>query len=215
MPMTKKLILTMAMVLLSVSTSAWAGGPGEVRYIIVASLPVETKGLSAMAPVVHTGAGKVKAAIGTYDAILQYQPELVINYGTAGSVSGVSGLHRVDVIIQRDMDARGFGIPRGVTPMSNEPLPEARGIVLGTGDSFVVDAEQALEGLEIRVDMVDMEAFAIEEVAEHLGVKFVSYKYVSDSADDGAATDWEANAAKGASLFAELLEKEYGKSSLL
>ena len=113
------------------------------------------------------------------------------------------------------LDTRGFGIPRGVTPMSDEAqLPEARGVVLGTGDSFVIDSAQALEGLEIRVDMVAMEAFAIKKVANHLGVDFVSYKYVSNASDAEAAYDWKANAAKGAALFTEVLEKEYSASLL-
>lgn len=202
--------LTAALFFLTAAASA----AEPVRYIIVAALPSETKGLADYAPVVHTGAGKVNAAIVTYDAILRYKPDLVINYGTAGGVSDVKGLHRVDVIVQRDMDARGFGFPRGVTPMSGENLPEARGIVLGTGDSFVTDSAQALEGLEIRVDMVDMEGFAVEKTAAHLGVKFVAYKYVSDSADEEAASDWEANVAKGIALFSEVLEKNYGKSLL-
>lgn len=99
------------------------------RYIIVAALEMETHELEQLAPVVHTGVGKVNAAIKLYEAILKYQPSLVVNYGTAGAISKLSGLLKVDTFIQRDMDTRGIGTPRGVTPFGDtEALPDARGI---------------------------------------------------------------------------------------
>ncbi|MGI9337490.1 MAG: 5'-methylthioadenosine nucleosidase [Gammaproteobacteria bacterium] len=187
---------------------------GGGRYIIVAAVPQETKGLSAFAPVVHTGVGKVSAAIALFEAVNKYRPSLVINYGSAGAVGGLVGLHRVDTFVERDMDARALGFARGVAPFSAEGLPPAEGIVLGSGDSFVTDIGE-LEGLDIRIDLVDMEGFALHKVCRRLGIDFAAYKYVSDDADDEAAGDWEVNAAKGAALFAEVLRKEYGKSSLL
>ena len=184
------------------------------RYIIVAAVPQETQGLDAFAPVVHTGVGKVSAAIALFEAVIQYRPSLVINYGSAGAVGGLTGLHKVGTFVQRDMDARALGFARGVVPFSAGGLPPAKGVVLGSGDSFVTDIAE-LEGLDIRIDLVDMEGFALREVCRRLGVDFAAYKYVSDDADDAAAEDWQANAAKGAALFAEVLQKEYGKSSLL
>ena len=57
------------------------------RYIIVAALTMETPELEQLAPVIHTGVGKVNAAIKLYEAILLHQPDLVVNYGTAGAIS--------------------------------------------------------------------------------------------------------------------------------
>ncbi len=206
---------TVALLLFAAPASFARAEENARRYIIVSAVPQETPGLSAFAPVVHTGVGKVRAALGLYEAILLHRPALVINYGTAGAVGELRGLHRVGTIVERDMDARALGVPRGVAPLSGDSLPEAKGVVLGTGDSFVTDPEAALEGLGVRVDLVDMEGYALLKVCERLGVEFAAYKYVSDEADDDAASDWEANAAKGAALFAKVLEKEYGKSSLL
>ena len=107
------------------------------KYIIVAALEQETPDLINFAPVVHTGIGKVNASIKLYEAILHYQPNLVINYGTAGSVSGKAGLLKVETFIQRDMDVRGLGFERGITPFEEtDTLPEPKGIVLASGDSF-------------------------------------------------------------------------------
>ena len=195
------------------ASSDYDGAP--LRYIVVAAVPQETKGLDTFAPVIHTGVGKVSAAIALFEAINQYRPALVINYGSAGAVGGLVGLHKIDTFVERDMDARALGFARGVVPFSGEDLPPAEGVILGSGDSFVTDIAAGLEGLAIRIDLVDMEGFALYKVCQRLGIDFAAYKYVSDDADNEAADDCEANAAKGAALFAEVLRKEYGKSSLL
>jgi len=189
--------------------------PTPSKYIIVAALDMETPGLDQFAPVIHTGVGKLNAAISLFEAILFHKPELVINYGTAGTVNGKTGLHKVDTFIQRDMDVRGLGVPRGVTPFAiQEKLPTAKGIVLASGDSFVTDSDLHLEGLDIEIDLIDMEGYALNTVCAHHNTQFDCYKYVTDSTDDEASNDWVENVAKGASLFLTLLEKEYGKSLL-
>ncbi len=185
------------------------------RYLIVAALAMETPNLEYLAPVVHTGIGKLNAAIQLYKAILFYKPDLVINYGTAGAVSGKSGLLKVETFVQRDMDVRGLGVPRGVTPFMDDELPEAKGIVLASGDSFVTDSELHLEGLEIAIDLIDMEAFALHKVCQHHHTAFACYKYVTDNTDDEASTDWGKNVAKGAQLFEAILLRDYGHSLLL
>jgi adenosylhomocysteine nucleosidase len=185
------------------------------KFIIAAALELETPDLDQFAPVVHTGIGKLNAAIKLFEAILFYKPELVINYGTAGTVSGKSGLLKVNTFVQRDMDVRGLGVPRGVTPFMDEELPKAKGIVLASGDTFVTDSELHLEGLDIPVDLIDMEAFALHKVCQHHDTLFDCYKYVTDSTDDDASDDWTENVAKGATLFIDLLEREYGHSELL
>lgn len=179
------------------------------------ALEAELADAATIAPIVHTGVGKVNAAIHLYEAILQYQPELVINYGTAGALNGHSGLLKVDTIVQHDIDARGIGFERGTTPFSDQGLPKAKGIVLGSGDHFVTDPQRDLEGLGITVDLVDMEGFALQAVCQHTGVAFDCYKYMSDGGDTEAGADWKDNVAKGSAAFTELVLREYGRSGLL
>ncbi|MCP3924679.1 MAG: 5'-methylthioadenosine nucleosidase [Desulfobacterales bacterium] len=193
---------------------------GEItpqKYIIVVAMKSEiaASGIDKYAPVIYTGLGKVNAAIKLYEAILDYKPELVINYGTAGAVKkGVSGLFHVETFVQRDMDVRALGFKRGVTPFSNRKLPKIKGIVLGTGDSFVTNTKKQLEGLTVRIDLVDMEGYALKEVADHMKIQFKCYKNVSDSADSKAKDDWEKNIIKGAKLFKKVLNEKYGVSKL-
>lgn len=212
-------IFTLLLFSLLFSTALSADNNSEKKYIIVAALESETdvqnSHLDKFAPIVYTGVGKVNAAIKLYEAILKYHPDLVINYGTAGSIDEKSGLFHIDTFVQRDMDVRPLGIERGITPFENDKLPKAKGVVLGTGDSFVTDPKKQLEGLNIHLNLVDMEGFALKKVCQHLGVQFESYKHVSDNASSGASDDWKKNVAKGVHLFKEILQKEYGYSALL
>lgn len=188
----------------------------SIKYLLVAALEDETCGLERFGPIIHTGLGKVNAAIKLYDAVAKYQPELVINYGTAGALGQHKGLYEVESFVQHDMDVRGLGYARGVTPFSDsEFLPDAKGIVLATGDSFIVDKAKQLEGLAAHVDLVDMEGFALNEVCRHFAIPFACYKFVSDSGDGDAAEDWKSNVAKGVSLFSEVLMGKYGVSGFL
>ncbi len=186
-----------------------------MKYIIVAALADEVRALERFAPVIITGVGKVNAAIGLYQAIVKHRPELVINYGTAGAVTDLLGLHRIEDFVQLDMDVRALGFARGITPFSDETLPEKQGLLLGTGDSFVTDVSKQLEGLSIQVDLVDMEGYALNKVCQHHGVVFESYKFVSDSADEAAAEDWSNSVKDGTHVFAELLINKYGISDLV
>ena len=185
-----------------------------MKYIIVTALADEAEGLEKYAPVVHTGIGKVNACIKMYEAILKYQPQLVINYGTAGGISKLVGLHKVAHFVQADMDVRGLDFPRGITPLMGEVLPKKAGIVLGTTDSFITNADKQLEGLSIDVDLVDMEAYALKKVCEHHGIDFEAYKFISDDANEEAGTDWKGAVKKGTHLFAAVLIDQYGKSKL-
>jgi adenosylhomocysteine nucleosidase len=186
-----------------------------MKYIIVTALADEADGLNEFAPVIHTGIGKVNACIKLYEAILTYSPDLVINYGTAGGVSDLVGLHKVAHFVQADMDVRGLDFPRGITPLMNEKLPIKQGIVLGTSDSFITDANKQLEGLGIEIDLVDMEAYALKKVCEHHNVDFEAYKFISDNANQEAGTDWTNSVKKGTHLFSEVLKNTLGVSSLL
>jgi len=185
-----------------------------MKYIIVTALEDEAQGLEKYAPVVHTGIGKVNACIKLYEAILRYQPDLVLNYGTAGGISKLVGLHKIAHFVQIDMDVRGLDFPRGITPLTGEKLPMKQGVVLGTGDSFITDTEKQLEGLGIDIDLVDMEGYALKKVCEHHHVDFEAYKFISDNANQDAGDDWKIAVSMGTHLFEELLQKKFGLSFL-
>ena len=101
---------------------------------------------------------------------------------------------------QRDMDVQALNFPKGVTPFSGEVLPEKKGIVLGTGDNFITNAKEQLKGLEIEIDLVDMEGYALKKVADDLGVPLESIN-MSATTPKEAAQDWTKTVQKELKLF--------------
>ena len=186
------------------------------NVLIVSALEVETQGkLDDWKPhnLLITGVGIVNAAYNltrrlavegsiNYDARLN----LVINYGTAGSRK-IKKKTLVDCtkFIQRDMDVTGLGFMRGETPFEDTPPitiqstsefnPIGRKATCGTGDSFVEDRSQYYG------EVVDMEAYSLAKVCHHFDIPFISFKYITDGADEQAHEDWEANLADGIEEF--------------
>ena len=58
---------------------------------IISALPVEW-GNEIIDDVSFSGVGKINATITTLEVIEKYKPTMIINYGTAGSTKGVTGL---------------------------------------------------------------------------------------------------------------------------
>jgi adenosylhomocysteine nucleosidase len=181
----------------------------DKKYIlIVCALEVETQNQLNDWNVLYTGVGKVNATYhmtkGILDGITHGQrPRMVINYGTAGSRK-IKKKTLVDCtkFVQRDMDVTGLGFMRGETPFEDDiPLMLDFGITpynnikrratCGSGDSFVEDRTQYYG------EVVDMEAYALAKVCQWYDVPFVSFKYITDCADEQAHEDWEANLSDG------------------
>ena len=167
-----------------------------MNKLFVAALKEETVGLNYF---YHIGVGKVNATYNLTKLIHEHNPSEVINYGTAGTIKKeLSGLVEVTKFYQRDMDVRGLlDIKLGETPFDdiNEILNFNEGYSCGTGDSFVN------KQIEMEVDLVDMEAYALAKVCKLEGIKFRCFKYISDNADDSASIDWIENCKKGDKLF--------------
>ena len=189
--------------------------------LIVCALEIETQGQLKDYRVLYTGVGKVNATLELTKALqsahLHYLPEmpkLVINYGTAGSRKIKKGqLVDCTKFIQRDMDVTGLGFMRGETPFEQDPPfviqqqnvefnPIGRNATCGSGDNFAEDKSQYYG------EVVDMEAYALAKVCYLYDVPFISFKYITDGADEQAHEDWEANLADGIVVFKEKVLSE-------
>tara|TARA_B100002019_G_scaffold283514_1_gene290000 strand:+ start:73 stop:648 length:576 start_codon:yes stop_codon:yes gene_type:complete len=188
------------------------------NILIVCALEVETQGQLNDYNVLYTGVGKVNATFeltrkfGKYGSHIPY--DLIINYGTAGSRK-IKKKTLVDCtkFIQRDMDVTGLGFMRGETPFEQDPPfviqpqniefnPIGRNATCGSGDNFAEDKSQYYG------EVVDMEAYALAKVCYLYDVPFISFKYITDGADEQAHEDWEKNLADGIEVFKEkVLEK--------
>ena len=155
-----------------------------------------------------TGVGKVNAAMFATLACCSRDCEIIINYGTAGTLKPdlVEQLHTIGKVRQRDMDARPQA-PLGTTPFEEASLLQSditlttkSKIVLSTGDNFVTEQP------EIESDLVDMEGYAIAKVAGSFNKPIVMVKWASDFADDKAPEEWQKNQADGVGTFMEFLK---------
>ena len=73
--------------------------------------------------------------------------------------------------------------------------PIGRNATCGTGDCFVEDKSQYYG------EVVDMEAYALAKVCYLYDIPFISFKYITDGADEQAHEDWEKNLADGIEEF--------------
>ena len=200
------------------NTKLMGYGDIEKKTLIVCALEVETQGKLDDYDVLYTGVGKVNATFeltrkfGKFGSYIPY--DLVINYGTAGSRK-IKKKTLVDCtkFIQRDMDVTGLGFMRGETPFEQDPPfviqqqniefnPIGRNATCGSGDNFVEDKTNYYG------EVVDMEAYALAKVCYLRDVPFISFKYITDGADEQAHEDWETNLADGIEIFKEKVLSE-------
>ena len=51
------------------------------------------------------------------------------------------------------------------------------------------------------IDVFDMEAYALAKVCHHHNVPFLSFKYITDNANEQASEDWKTNLEQGIHMF--------------
>lgn len=162
-----------------------------------------------------SGIGKVNAAVATAWVVHQFQPDCIINTGSAGGLG--QGLEVGDVVIgetvaHHDVDATAFGYAIGQVPQlpaafaGDERLIAAaeqaaaafdgaavhRGLIV-SGDQFIHSSDKvaAIRSHFEGVQVVEMEAAAIAQAATQLDVPFVVIRAVSDLADEKADMSFE------------------------
>lgn len=165
--------------------------------------------------VTRSGIGKVAASIASTLLIAKYQPEAIINTGSAGGFVNHLGIG--DIVISsevrhHDVDVTAFGYEIG--QMAQQPaafIPDARLVaaahraVLGlgqvqaidglicTGDSFICDSERTAQMLKNFPTMAacEMEAAAIAQVCHQHEVPFVVIRSLSDNANNDSPVDFD------------------------
>ena len=171
--------------------------------LFVAAIKEETVGLDYFK---HIGVGKINATYNTLKLIQICKPKIIVNYGTAGAINTkLKGIVECTKFYQRDMDVRGLDFKLGETPFDKvkEIIISDSDYSCGTGDSFVN------QKIEMEVDVVDMEAYAIAKVCMLENIEFKCFKYISDNADENANNDWNTNLALGAEVFAKMINKKF------
>ena len=151
----------------------------------------------------HVGVGKINATYNTLRLISIHKPKLIINYGTAGAINNkLKGIVECTKFYQRDMDVRALDFELGETPFDTikEIVISENGYACGTGDSFVN------KEIDMIIDVVDMEAYAIAKVCKLENIDFQCFKYISDNADENSSKDWKKNLKLGAKAFSNFIK---------
>ena len=157
----------------------------------------------------QSGIGKVNAAVGTTLMLDLYQPEAIINTGSAGGFG--EGLEIGDVVVSsevrhHDVDAVVFGYEYGQVPqMPAAYLPDPRLITLArecvealgevkvvegliaTGDVFMASLERVNQARMLFPTMLaaEMEAAAIAQTCHLFDCPFVVVRALSDIVGGG------------------------------
>ena len=157
--------------------------------------------------IVYSGVGKINATAVSIQAIHQYQPQRIVNFGTVGKINpALQGLLEIGKVIQRDMMTAPLA-PRGQTPFCPRPshyLSFGGEHTCGTGDSFVTAQDPWL--ISQGIDVVDMELFAIANIAYQFNVPWQSFKFVTDDANADSGIEWTHRVNHGQELYLDKLK---------
>lgn len=179
----------------------------------------------------RSGIGKVNAAMSTTILLEKYQPDCIINTGSAGGLN--PALTVGDAVIStevrhHDVDVTAFGYEYGQVPQlpsafkADEKLMSVaetaakelekfqivRGLI-ATGDSFMENPERVelVRSKFENLQAVEMEAAAIAQVAHRFGVPFVIIRSLSDIAGKQSEISFDQFIDKAATNSATLVMK--------
>ena len=173
------------------------------KDLILIALKEEAPNMAFSMKVFFTGVGKVNAAMTAGELIAKYNPDRIINFGTAGGITVKSGFHQVTKFVQRDMMCCELGSRPGETPFEEGVVLDlGEGLTCSTGDNFVTD-----NNLLVPADIVDMEAYAIAKACKKLKVEFLCYKFISDGANNESLIDWRLTVSQGQEYYINKLKE--------
>ena len=166
--------------------------------------------------VVRSGIGKVNAGVCTQILADLFEAEAIFNTGIAGGLN--PAVHVGDIVlstdlVQHDMDAVGFGYPKGQIPrmetFSFEASKELRNLArevcrevnpdIQVFEGRIVSGDQFISSKEVKERLVrefegfatEMEGAAIAQAAYLNHLPFLVIRAISDNADDSAAVVYE------------------------
>ena len=167
------------------------------------------------AVVVRSGIGKVNAGMCTQILVDRFQADAVINTGIAGSLKNEINIGDIVIstdTVQHDVDASGFGYPKGQIPRVdtfafkadealcslalscnetvNPDIQAFKGRVV-SGDQFISNREKKKWlAEEFGASCTEMEGAAIAQAAYLNGIPYLVIRAISDKADDSAGVDY-------------------------
>lgn len=166
-------------------------------------VPIYIEGYNVVS--ILTGIGKTRSTFFLTQKIMTENPILVLNMGTAGTVShNIGDVLVATHFIDRDYEAiklpginyeiAGDEVIGGNKVLRDWVSTYPKTGVCSTGDTFVTEISS------VSGDFVDMEAYSQAYVCRELGIPFLSIKYITDIIGQNSVEHWEsklADARKG------------------
>ncbi|QCI17612.1 5'-methylthioadenosine/adenosylhomocysteine nucleosidase [Buchnera aphidicola (Acyrthosiphon lactucae)] len=178
---------------------------------------------------IQSGIGKVSASIATMILINLYQPDMIVNSGSAGSLSSL--LKIGDIIIPDktcyyDVDLTNFGYFRGQIPQYPKnfiinkkiykfckqnsykyELKFTKGLII-SGDSFIREnlRIKSLKNHFPSAIAVEMESAAIAQVCYKFKIPLIVIKSISDLSDNNATLNFKKNISIASFQFSKFLK---------
>lgn len=182
--------------------------------------------------VVRSGVGKVNAAVCVQILADVFGVDMVINTGIAGGLDKEVSIGDIVLstdVVHHDMDAVGFGYPKGQIPQMEAFSFQADGRLaslaeevcrevnpniqvyrgrIASGDQFVCGKEAKDRIIEdFGAYAVEMEGAAVGQAAYLNGIPFLILRAISDKADGSAQMDYAAFEKAAISHSVRLTEK--------
>ena len=177
--------------------------------------------------VVKSNVGKVNSARVTQILIDKFNPSLVINVGTAGSVDNrldIGDVVVADKLYQYDFDVTPFGRKLGEIENIGEYLEVDNNLLelfndmnvtiggIASGDKFIINNEEKNSIREIfNALCIEMEGASIGQVCYLDKVPFIVIRSITDKKDGSSKVDFEtfleSSSKKAVSILKEILKK--------
>lgn len=162
----------------------------------------------------QSGIGKVNSALATAFMIDRYQPEVVINTGSAGGLRSdlqVGDVLVADALAYHDVDATAFGYEPGQVPQmpvrylsegkylkkireaAHEVGLHSHGGIIVSSDSFIASKE-GVRNIQTRfpdAGATEMEGASIAQTCYVLDTPVVVIRAISDNADEEASVSFD------------------------
>lgn len=165
--------------------------------------------------VTKSGIGKVNAAMATAILLQNFNPDIVLNTGSAGGTHPGLEVGTVvisDYVLHHDVDVTAFGYELGQVPQLPASYPSDDQLIqlakeavieldtyehavgsIASGDTFMADPDevQKVKKRFPRVIAVEMEAAAVAQVCYQFGTRFVVIRALSDIAGKESTVSFE------------------------
>jgi adenosylhomocysteine nucleosidase len=159
--------------------------------------------------------GKAQSSSATTLLIEKFNPDVILNFGTAGGINQaeVGNIILSQTAAYHDVDVTGFNYPLGTLPMQppiftstnntikanyitqiTSEIKEVKTGLVATGDSFINNKNKVEEIKTMYQNTIalDMEAASIAQIALQYQKDFIFIKKISDKADETATTSFKS-----------------------